>query len=197
MIKEMLNNKAVGQYAVAVKLSEAWYFIPVVITNSLFPSIINAKKQSEELYYFRLQKLYDFMVWMAMAIALPMTFLAGWLVNVLFGPEYSQAANVLKINIWAGLFVSLGVASGKWLLTENLQMLSFWRTFCGALANVVLNLFMIPKYGIQGAAIATLLSQALAAYIFDLFNFKTRKTFFMKTKSFFLLNLITNRSLNA
>ncbi len=69
MIKEMLDSEAVGQYAAAVRLSEAWYFIPMVIASSLFPAIINAKKQSEELYYARLQKLYDLMVWMAIAIA--------------------------------------------------------------------------------------------------------------------------------
>ncbi len=50
MIKNMLGAEAVGNYAVAVKLSEVWYFIPMIITSSLFPAIINAKKVSEELY---------------------------------------------------------------------------------------------------------------------------------------------------
>ena len=36
MIKEMLDSEAVGQYAAAVRLSEAWYFIPVVVSASLF-----------------------------------------------------------------------------------------------------------------------------------------------------------------
>jgi len=68
MIKGMLNSEAVGNYAVAVRLSEVWYFIPMAITNSLFPAIISAKKVSEKLYYGRLQKLYDLMVWLAIAI---------------------------------------------------------------------------------------------------------------------------------
>ena len=74
MIKEMLGAEQVGLYAAAVRLSEVWYFIPIVVTSSLFPAIINAKKVSEELYYQRLQKLYSLMIWMALAIALPMTF---------------------------------------------------------------------------------------------------------------------------
>jgi len=44
MIKEMLNAEAVGQYAAAVRLSETWYFIPMAISSSLFPAILNAKK---------------------------------------------------------------------------------------------------------------------------------------------------------
>lgn len=183
MIKEMLDSEAVGQYAAAVRLSEAWYFIPMVIASSLFPAIINAKKESEELYYVRLQRLYDLMVWMAIAIALPMTFLSDWVVGLLYGEQYSQAGSVLMIHIWAGIFVFLGVASGKWFITENLQLLAFWRTFFGMMINILLNIMLIPKYGIYGAAVATLMGQFFAAYIFDIFQSKTRKIFFMKTKA--------------
>ena len=190
MIKEMMSAEAVGQYAAAVRLSEAWYFIPMVIASSLFPAIINAKKQSEELYYARLQKLYDLMVWIAIAIALPMTFLSDWVVHFLYGEQYNQAGSVLMIHIWAGVFVFLGVVSGKWFVAENLQMLSFWRTFNGMIINIILNIFLIPKYGIQGAAIATLVAQIMAAYLFDVFNYKTRNMFYMKTKSFLMMNLI-------
>ena len=190
MLQEMIGSEAVGQYSAAVRISEAWYFIPMVISNSLFPAIVNAKKQSEELYYARLQRLYDLMVWMSIAIALPMTFLSDWVVNLLYGSAYSQAGSVLMIHIWAGVFVSLGVASSRWFITENLQSLSFWRTFYGMVINLILNFILIPKFGVQGAAVATLISQVIAAYIFDFFNYKTRVMFFMKTKSFFLVNFV-------
>jgi len=189
MIKEMMSSEAVGQYAAAVRISEAWYFIPMVIASSLFPAIINAKKQSEELYYARLQKLYDLMVWMAIAIALPMTFLSDWVINLLYGNQYSQAGSVLMIHIWAGVFVFLGVASGKWFVAENLQKYSFYRTFSGAVLNIILNFILIPKFGINGAAMATLASQMTAAYLFDLYTAKTRKMFFMKTKSLLLIRI--------
>lgn len=190
MIKEMMNSEAVGQYAAAVRISELWYFIPTVIASSLFPALINAKKQSEALYYARLQKLYDLMVWMAIAIALPLTFLSDWVVNLLYGEQYNQAGSVLMIHIWAGVFVFLGVASGKWFIAENLQMLSFWRTFYGMVSNVILNFILIPKYGIQGAAISTLASQVIVTYISDFFNKKTRKMFYMKTKSLLFIKII-------
>ena len=185
MIKEMLDNNAVGQYAAAVRLSEAWYFIPMVISSSLFPAIINAKKISEELYYRRLQRLYDVMVWLAIAIALPMTFLSDWVVNLLYGEEYSEAGGVLMIYIWAGIFVFLGVVSSKWFIAENLQMLSFWRTFWGAIINIFLNIFLIPKYNIYGAAIATLISQMIASYVFHAFRKELLHTFIMQSKAIF------------
>ena len=187
MIKEILDTEAVGQYAAAVRLSEAWYVIPVVIASSLFPAIVNAKKQNEELYYLRLQKLYNLMTWMAITIAIAMTFLSDWVVDLLYGSQYDQAGGVLMIHAWSGIFVFLGVASGKWFLSENLQVLAFWRTFYGMIINIVLNIFLIPKYGIQGAAVATLVSQSVAAYFFDFFNSKTRGMFYAKTKSLLLI----------
>ncbi len=189
MIKEMIDTKAVGNYAVAIKLSEAWYFIPMVITSSLFPAIINAKKRSERLYYGRLQKLYDLMIWLAIGIALPTTFLANYIIRVLFGVQYQGAVGVLRIHIWAGIFVFLGVASGKYLITENYTNIAFFRTFFGAIMNVTLNIILIPKYGINGAAIATLISQFMVAFSVVLIP-KTYKNSILMLKSFSLISCI-------
>jgi len=185
MIKEMLGAEQVGQYAAAVRLSEAWYFIPMAITSSVFPAIINAKKQSEELYYQRLQKLYDLMVWLAVAIALPTTFLAPWVIRILYGEAFLPAAGVLSIHIWAGVFVFLGVASGNWLLTENLQIFSTINTSIGAIVNIALNYILIKNMGINGAAISTLISYFIAAYLCLSFFDKTRINFVNLTKSLF------------
>jgi len=193
MIKEMMNAEAVGQYAAAVRLSEAWYFIPMVIASSLFPAIINAKKQSEELYYARLQKLYSLMVWLAIAIALPMTFLSDWVVHFLYGEQYNQAGSVLMIHIWAGVFVFLGVASGKWLLSENLQIFSTVNTSIGAIVNIWLNYILIPKIGVSGAAWATLISYFVAAYLCLLFFKKTRINFVNLSKSLLFIRIFNGK----
>lgn len=180
MIQEMLGSEAVGQYAAATRLSEIWYFIPTVVASSLFPAIVNAKRQSEELYYDRLQKLFDLVVWIAIAIALPITFLSDMIVNMLYGEQYNQAASVLMIHIWASVFVFLGVVGGNWFINENLQLLAFWRTFYGMISNIFLNLLLITKYGIQGAAIATLISYMIVDFISDIVNCYSRRIFFMK-----------------
>lgn len=184
MIKEILDNEAVGQYAAAVRLSEVWYFIPVVIATSLFPAIVEAKRQSEKIYYSRLQKLYSLMVWLAIGIALPMTFLSSWLTNLLYGGQYNQAGGVLMIHIWAGLFIFLGVAFNNYLTSENMTKKAFYRTLLGAVLNIVLNYILIPLYGIKGAAIATFMSQFFANYVYDILDKDLHQQFIMKTKSF-------------
>jgi len=189
MIKNMLDASAVGNYAVAVRLSEVWYFIPIAIASSVFPAIINAKKISEKLYYERLQKLYDLMVWLALGIALPIMLLSNNIVNILFGIQYQQAAGVLQIYIWATVFVFLGVASSQYLLAENYTKISFFRTLIGAIINIILNINFIPKYGINGAAIATVLSQFVVVFSIILIP-KTRFNVILMLKSFLLINSI-------
>ena len=194
MIKEMLDPNAVGQYAAAANLNEYWNFINVIIISSLFPAILNAKKISEELYYKRLQRLYDLVVWIAIMIALPLTLFSGRIVHLLYGAAFSAAGDVLKIYVWSGVFVFLGVASGKWILSENLTMLSFWRTFIGAVVNIILNIVLIPLYGINGAANATLISYFISGFLFDAFHKKMRRTFIMKLQTINIFRLkLTNK----
>ena len=158
MIKNMMSIEAVGYYSVAVRLSEAWYFIPVTLCNSIFPAIVNAKNVSLEFYNNRMQKLYDLLTWLAIGIAIPVTIFSDQIIQLLFGSEFSSASPVLTIYIWAGVAVFLGVASSQYLINENLTKLSFNRNLMGMLLNVILNLILIPNYGIIGAAIATVIS---------------------------------------
>jgi len=169
MLKSMMDANAVGNYAVAVRVSELWYFIPMTVASSVFPAIIQSKKDSIEKYHRRLQYLYDVMAGMAIAIAIPMTFLSDWLIQLLFGSEYALAGGVLAVHIWAGIFVFLGVARGKWIINENYQFYGMVCTVSGALANVVLNIWLIPLLGIMGAAWATVASQAIAAWLLGYF----------------------------
>ena len=183
MIKEMLGERDVGLFSAAVRLSEVWYFIPVIISTSLFPSIVNAKKISDKLYDTRLRRLYTFMIWLAIMIALPMTFLSNWLVTLLYGEAYREAGQILMIHIWAGVFVFMGVASSKWFISEGLQRHLTINTVAGAIMNILLNIFLIPKYGIYGAARATVMSQALASYFMNILFKRTRLNFFRLTRS--------------
>ena len=193
IIKEILGLEAVGQYAAAARVSEAWYFIPSVLTASFFPAIINAKKNNEELYNSRLQKLYDIMVWIAIAIAIPMIFLSDWLIEILYGYQYSEAGNVLMIHIWAGVFVSLGLASNTWLICENLQKFLIVNTFIATITNIGLNYILIPKFGIVGAAWATIISYFLVGYLCLLIWKKTRINFINLTKSLFFITLFKEK----
>jgi PST family polysaccharide transporter len=184
MIGEMLGDKEVGLFSAAVRISEIWYFIPMAIVSSLVPMLMQSKIKSEELYYDRLQKLFTMLIWLGVVAAVVMTLAKDPIIGLLFGEAYADSAKVLAIHIWGGIFVALGVGSGIWFTIENLQTYSFYRTLSGCVANVLLNFLLIPKFGINGAAVATVIAQCFAAFLFDFSNPKTRPIFWMKVKAF-------------
>jgi O-antigen/teichoic acid export membrane protein len=184
MLGEMLGDEAVGIFSAATRISEVWNFIPMVVVASVFPAILESKKHSEYLYNNRLQRLCGLMVWLSILVALPMTFLAEPLVVLLFGGGYRKSGIVLAIHIWASTFIYLGVASGRWMLAENRQILILQRSIFGVLVNVTLNLLLIPFYGVLGSAISTVLAQFSVGLLFDLIQSETRPMFLMKMRAF-------------
>jgi PST family polysaccharide transporter len=119
----------------------------------------------------------------ALGIAVPMTFASGYLTRFLYGNQYEGVGPILAIHIWAALFVFLGVAQGPWNINEGLTKLALFRTFVGAVANVILNFVLIPIYGPIGAAIATIISYALAGVVLNACSTKTRGVFVIQLKS--------------
>jgi O-antigen/teichoic acid export membrane protein len=187
MIKALLGQREVGLYSVAVKLSEVWYFVPTIITTSLFPAILNAKKQSDDLYYRRLKQLYALLIWLGIIVALPVSLSAERIVVILYGSAFSQSGSVLTILVWAGIAVGLMVSSGRFLIAENLTKYTLERNLMGALLNVGLNLLLIPKFGIKGAASSSVFAFFFSGLLYDLLKPRLVHMFFMKTGSIFIL----------
>ena len=185
MLRWFEGSDAVGIYAVAAQISEAWYFIPVAIVTSFFPKLIKLKEESDRKFNFRLQQLFDVLFFLALVVALIITFLSDWLVFLFFGEHYAESSGVLTIHIWAALFIFMRAAFSKWILIENLLVFSLITQGLGAFLNVALNYFLIPRFGVQGAAFATLISYAFASYFSLAVYEKTRPLFIMMTKSIF------------
>jgi PST family polysaccharide transporter len=159
------GTAAVGVYAVAVRLSETWYFVPLAISASLFPALLQSKKQDEGLYRRRMQRFFNLMALVSYAFALPVTFLSPVIVDVLFGPDYAAAAPQLSVLAWAGVWVSLGVARSSVLQAENATIYGMYGTIAGAFINIALNLVLIPTLGGLGCAIATFIAYGASAYL--------------------------------
>ena len=183
MLQEYLGSWHVGQYAAAVRLSDAWLFITVVITNSLFPAIINAREKSSELFRERMTRLYKLLVFIALVISCSIFIFSEQLVLITFGDDYSSAIQVLRLYTWSIVFVFLNNASWKWYIAENLQRIAMLRLCLGAIVNIGLNMLFIPKFGLQGAAYATLISYILATYLGNALHPRTMENFRMQTRA--------------
>lgn len=169
MVATISGTSEAGLYAAALRLSEVWYLIPGALFISLRPALTRLREKSRARYSQVLQSLFSAMTALALVVAVPVTFLALPIMNGLYGPAYLGGAAVLSIHIWSALFVFWRDAQWEWLLLEGHLRFITVRSLVGALANVALNLALIPSHGAIGAAIATLVSGCLAVVGTNLF----------------------------
>jgi len=163
MIEYFLDKKAVGVYAVAVQYSEIWYFIPNAIAISLFPVLLS--KKNEALLDKLLTGSYSIMFVLSLVISIVTTIVGPYIIEILYKKEFWEAGYILTIHIWAGIFIFMRSIFSKWLLLSENYIHSLSTHLIGAIINVVLNLFLIPIYGIKGAAFATLISYGFSSYL--------------------------------
>lgn len=183
MLQEMKGSTEVGIYSVAVRLTEVWSFIPNAIYWSVFPSIVAAKQVSEELFNERLQKLYNLVVLLSYAVAIPTTICSQWLVDLLYGEAYTKAGPMVAWLIWAHVFTSLEIARCSFLTAMNWNKIYFLSVFSGCILNIILCYYLIPRYGGMGAVVASIFAYWLAAHGSCFFFKRTYRTGFMISKA--------------
>lgn len=190
MIKEILGSASVGLYAAGIKVIEAMYFIPMVIASSVFPWLIEQRKISEAKFIKNFQDFITCMFFGSIVIVIPLYLFSKQIIFILFGENFIGAYQITSIYCWVLLFTFLGVSSSKWLLINNMQKFAMYRTYLGLVINIALNYLWIPKYGIEGAAYATLISQIVASYLGYISNKQTWDILIIQTNAIFPIYLL-------
>ena len=102
---------------------------------------------------------------------------------VLYGAEYVGAKDAFRIVTWYTGASYLGVARSTWMVCENRQKYEKVLAGLGAISNIILNLLLIPVFGICGAAWATLITQILTNILFPFFFKDLRENSILIMKS--------------
>ena len=175
MIGKALTDTEVGLYSIATGICGMWIFIPMAVINSYRPMIMELKQRGEEdLYLLRLKQLYSGIIWMCIGVSGFVCIFGGWIVHLMYGDAYAGATSALKIAIWFETFSMIGTARGIWIVSENKNRYVKYYLGIGVVVNLVLNTLLIPCWGIDGAAAATLATQISTSLIAPLFFKDTR-----------------------
>lgn len=127
---------------------------------------------------------------------LPLTILillfSGVFINLFFGQEYLPAVNALKLLTIGQFVYSMAIVSNNMLLSKGKSKLILINLIFIGMVNFILNFFLIPNYGINGAAFATSISTVVYAIIMLIENYYFNKIFPFRRKmlSIFLISLI-------
>ena len=174
LLMQLGSVAQVGYYAAATRLSEALYMLPVIACTALFPVVVRSHDAGPETYARRMEALYGLMLWGGVAVALPLSLLAPWLIRLLFGPDYAGAIDVLRIHAWSLPLVGLAVARARTLIAEDLPRFNLLAAGVNLVANVLLAWWLIPPLGAVGAAWASVLPRLLSGVAINFAFARTR-----------------------
>lgn len=185
MIRNMLGLHEVGIYSAAAKIYESWIVLPYIISVSLLPAIVKLKQGSVADYQRRLTQLFRLVIWMSVLVAIVVSIVSEPLMVIAFGEAYRESASVVSIVMWTSIFASMGAISARYFNVERMEKKIALRTAVAALMNVGLNFVLIPRYGINGAAVATLLCVFFSNYLMDWFDKDLRDLLAIKHRALF------------
>lgn len=186
MLRWLAGPAEVGTYTVAATLSEAAYFAPAALVASVFPKLIESAKTDQDLFEKRLQSVFD-VLWLAgLGMIATMFLLGGLIIRLLFGVAYDASVPVLMVHVLSAPFLFMRIAFTRWTIIGGGATFFMLTEGLGALTNVAFNFLLIPHYGSIGAALATLVSYAMASYLALAIPRRTRPIFLMMSRSIFM-----------
>ncbi len=166
MLKQMLDEAAVGYYSAGTTICNMWVFVLAAIIDSMYPTILNLYGKSKEAFDKKNKQLYAIIFYMSVFVSLMFCLFGDLAIRILYGETFAPAATPLKIVTWYTGFSYLGVARRAWIVSNDRQKYLKNIYLFAAIFNVILNFLLIPYFGASGAAFASLLTQIFTSLIF-------------------------------
>jgi len=161
-VSSLLGVEALGYYTVSVSLGELLLFLPQSVVLPFIPILLGLKQSDAEKFTPIVTRCILFIMILA-CIALGLT--GKLIIYILFGKQFFPSLNPLLYLLPGMLALSIFPILRTALINENkpgtISLISGLALFC----NLILNYFLIPKWGINGAAISSSISYGLAVYL--------------------------------
>jgi PST family polysaccharide transporter len=173
MLHYMRGDRVLGGYVAAVNLTEVFGGVPMALMSSLLP-ILSQFASHEDRFDQYLRISFRSMMAVVFGVCAFVSPLATPIIHLFYGSKLAAAAPLLTVLIWSEVPMFFGVVISYALIAKNLQNYVALSSGVGAALNVLLNLFLIPRWGALGAAWATNISYSLALTLVFLVFRRTR-----------------------
>jgi len=189
MIGSILGVKQVGVYSISVQMISVVMIAIFPIQISVYPKMIEWYKENQALYYERYLLISSLATWLYFFGAVISIILAPILFEN-FNPDYSKSLDVFMIHIIGAFFMYNSVLrSSHFTITGHTEVLMVSQVIA-VFINILLNYLLIPKFGITGAAIATVITLFLSLFFSNLFFKNSKDIFWIQLKGINPFNII-------
>ena len=161
MLGWLRSPEEVGYYSAAQKIIQLLYVFPALIATSIFPIMARMAAQNAVFVKNTLEKAVALVILVALPLAIVGIIFAPQIISLLFGSEYSPGVLAFRILLVTVLIVYPSTLIGNAIFAYDQQKSFILFVLIAAFGNVVFNLLLIPKLGIEGAAISTVITQLI------------------------------------
>lgn len=165
LIRHLSTATEMGIYATSSRFTESLYFIPMVIQSSFLSILVKKRKESITIFYSFLKKMIRIQLLVSIIVSILFYFLIRILVIFYLGNKFLMVINVSSILIFNLLFLSVAIIRSTFMYIYNLVYLFVPITIISLVINILLNIYLLPRYGAIGCAFAILITQGLAAFV--------------------------------
>lgn len=162
MLSAMKGDAVVGWYNAAYRLVLVLLFIPTAWSNAIFPVMSKLYVTSRDSLRFSFERSFKYLTILAIPIGVGTTLLAQRFILLIFGAEYTNSIVALQILVWSSVFIFMSNSFGNLFNSLNRQIIGTKIVGICCAVNIVLNLILIPRYGLIGASVATLFTEFLS-----------------------------------
>nr|WP_295873041.1 flippase [uncultured Chitinophaga sp.] len=155
LLNILSTPEELGNYVVAVRISELWYALPTVVSTAMLPMLFRKKEENKTAYLQTLGRWLRISCLISLMLATVISLSAGMLIHLLYGAAYSTAAGILRIHVWSAIPVFLMLVMVQYLFVEGKYKRYLYSNMASLIINIVINFLLIPYMGGKGAAIAT------------------------------------------
>jgi len=163
IINYFLNPLAVGFYAVATSLTERLWLLSESASVILFPKI--ASERNDEAKRIFTPVLCRNILLLTIIGAILLLLLGKWIILLLYSKKFLNAVMPFQILLIGTIFVSGSKILANDIAGRGKPMINTYINIVSLFINIILNIILIPKYGIAGAAYATTISYSLIFFI--------------------------------
>lgn len=158
IIHHFYGDAALGEYAVAYKLTYALQFLPMAFVAALYPSMSHAAKHEKESLNSLLMGSLRLMMLFGVSMASLLAALAPVLVPFLYGDSYLPSVLILQVLAWVLIPIFLDFPIGSMLNATHRAAQKTAAMGIAMLINASMNWILIPQMGAIGAAWSAIMS---------------------------------------
>lgn len=162
MLSYMRGDIEVGYYGAAYTIINTLLLFAGTFSGSLLPRLSNLFVNDSAALARLYGVAFKYLLFVGIGAAFGAMILADPIMQFLFGEDYLPGGAALSILIWASALMFVNSLQGTLLVASDLRRQLVYLTGTAAGVNLLLNLFLIPAYGIRGAAAATVSAEIIA-----------------------------------